>query len=170
MKKFTIKTLNNNYGHIIERYLGLDKEQLADDYSKYTILQPKASVKDYMWSLFNRMILSGGNPSMVYHSMAGFVSIYEGKDGKQYSKLAVKAELEKGKKKSKKTSVVLELEIIGDTRCSIGKKYDGTKYPMDTDLVDLPIAGENCERDSCGCTTALVPMRDADGRLVWKED
>lgn len=168
MKTFTFKTLNNKYGYIIERYLGLDKEQLEEDYSKYTILQPNSPVKDYMWSLFNRMIIPKENRYIICNSMAWFIAHYDERDGKQYNKLAISSRLVAYKNQAMKSSTVLEVEIIGDSSCSNGKKYNGTKYPIDDTLTDLPIADENCDRDFCSCSFTLVGKRDADGRLIFK--
>ncbi len=147
----------------------MDETAIEQDYSKYHVLQPNASFRDYMWSLFNRIILKGGDSS-TYSEMGRFVARYEGKDGNKYRRIEFKIELEgirEGSSVSSLKGVALNLIIMGsDKRCNVAMKYHGVKYPTDNLPEDLPIASDDYELGCCTCTTSLVARRDENGRLM----
>lgn len=173
MKTFTYNVLKHRHGCHIEKVLGLSEQQLDEDFKQYQKMQPDASVKDYMWSLFNRMILNtAGNyltQSGIYHSMAVFVAEYDGENGNKFKRMSLAQEVNNAQIETAggSQSVIWELEIIADPDCEHAKSLDGTKFPITSDLV-LPLANDDCTREFCRCTTSRVPKRDEDGRIIFK--
>lgn len=174
MKTFTYSALKNRYGYQIEKVIGLNEQQLEEDFKQYQKMQPDATVKDYMWSLFNRMILNTAGDystqSGIYHSMAAFVAEYDGKNGNKYKRKSLAQEVNKAQMEAVRSSqsAVWELEIIADPDCEHAKYLDGNKLPITNDLV-LPLANDNCTREFCRCTTSIVPKRDEDGRIIFNK-
>lgn len=173
MESFTFRTLINKHGHHIEKVLGLTEQDLEQEYSEYLKVQPKGTPKDFMWGLFNRMLLESAGDyiiqSGIYHAMAVFVSMYEGKNGNQYARLALAQEVNRSQTELKEasTNLIWELEIIADPNCDHAQSLDGVRFPITDDLV-LPLANENCTREFCRCTTSRVPKRDDKGRIVLR--
>ena len=171
MKTFTIKTAWNQYGQLIGDVLGHDRESLEQDFAKYQIVQPAASVKDYMWGLFNRMLMESPGDlhtqSMLYHSMAVFMSIYEGKNCNQYARQAIAQEVKKAQVESKENeNCIWELKIVADPDCDHTQSLDGIGFPITDDLV-LPLADENCTREFCRCSVTRRAKRDENGRIIF---
>lgn len=164
---FTFRTLINNYGQLIKESLGWDETTIEKDYNKYKVIQPDASVRDYIWSLFNRIILNSGSSS-TYHEMGRFVARYEGKSGNQYHRIALKQEFESLKEQSKHSMVKQGIYVVGDKRCSHSMKYDNDivhdfhKFPN-----GIPVANEDCSLLSCTCCCGIVGLRDVNGSLIW---
>lgn len=90
---FTFRTLINKYGHYIKNKLGMDETAIQQDYENYKGMQPDSSERDYMWSLFQRMIIKGEG-SDTYREMGSFIAQFKGMDGKQYQRLALVADFE----------------------------------------------------------------------------
>ena len=171
MKTFTFNTLKNKYGGQIQLVLGIDACQLERDYNEYSVKQPIASDKDYMWHLFNRMLIASAGDhfmqSSIYHGMAVFIAIYEGKNGNPYKRLSLEAEVLKAKEDYESSSLKLVLKIIADPDCEHAMSLVGESYTLDKDF-ELPLANNDCERDLCRCTTSCIAQRDENGRLVMK--
>lgn len=171
MKTFNFQTLKNKYGDQIETVLGLDDYHLEQNYGEYTAKQPMASDRDYVWHLFNRMLIkSAGDYFMqsgIYHGMAVFIAIYEDRNGNQYKRLSLEAEVLKAREDYKSSRLNLVLKIIADPDCQYAKSLEDVSYPLDKDFV-LPLANDDCERELCRCTTSCVVQRDGDGRMVMK--
>jgi len=171
MKTFTIKTAWNQYGQLMGNVLGHDRESLEQDHAQYQIVQPAASVKDYMWGLFNRMLLESAGDfhtqSMLYHCMAVFRGIYEGKSGKQYNQLSHQASLDKIRIDNESSRLVIELKVSPDPDCPHAKSMENKRFPIETDLVSM-LANESCHRDFCRCNILGLAKRDEDGNLLKK--
>lgn len=167
MRTFTFRTLFNNYGWDIEKYLDLDEHQLELDYEHYQTQQPAASERDYMWSLFNRIILKDGDSS-IYRAMGRFVSTYEGKNGNRYHRLALKDEFEGIKRQysSQQNGVKYGFYVIGDKRCQHSMTYDGN-HDFEDSPDGKPLATDKCSLLSCTCCIGAIPLRDKNGDLVW---
>jgi hypothetical protein len=157
---FTFRTLINNYGLFIKMNLGIDETSIEKDYENYKKMQPNASVRDYMWSLFQKSILKGADYH-VFRAMGTFVAQYEGKNGNQYHRIGLIKEYEF----SYKIGVVL----IVDSRCPHAVKHQGT-YPLEHFQDVLPLANDECSRLNCACCIGLKPFRDSNGRLILIED
>lgn len=174
VKTFTVKTAWNKFGQAIQDTLKMDRGLLEEDFEQYKSMQPDASIKDYMWSLFNRILLETAGDyttqSGIYYSMAIFLAEYESNNGNQYARLALAQEVNKAQMETAESSqsVIWELEVIADTDCEHAKSLDGKKFPITDDLV-LPLANEDCTRELCRCTVSRVAKRDEDGRIIFKK-
>jgi hypothetical protein len=164
---FTFRTLINNYGHFIKLKFGMDESAIEKDYNEYKVLQPGASVRDYMWSLFQRIVLKGGG-SDTYFAMGVFVSRYEGKNGNQYHRIALKAEFEGLREQAKYSNIREGIAVKSDKRCPHSMKFDGV-HDFDDFPDGLPLASDECSLDSCTCCFSGVPKRDENGSLVFTD-
>lgn len=157
---------------MISDHLQLDEQGLESDYAKYQELQPQASPKDYMWSLFNRMLLVKKESldkfyfkqKGVYASMAVFLALFEGKDGKVYDRLSHKAEIDGIRYQD--TDLLSDVEVIADKDCPYAMQYDGKVFPLDA---DIPLANDECKRLWCRCMLCGVPRMDENDDFVLKD-
>jgi hypothetical protein len=159
---FTFRTLINNYGGYIGQTLGMDETAIQKDYEEYKELQPDGSVRDFMWSLFQRMILNGADDN-VYRSIGRFVARFESKNGNQYHRLGLKMEFEAKKDEERSSGVVWGFECIADKRCSHSMKYDNIWHDFKEYPDGLPLASEECSLNSCSCTA----KKDKNGDIIF---
>ncbi|WP_088340537.1 hypothetical protein [Robiginitalea sediminis] len=174
MKEFTLKRGWNRNKHLFKVVLGWDWADLETDY-KSLKMKKDISEKDYFWGLLNRMLVRSDDDTQNIHSlnksiyltMAWFVHWYEGKSGLPYSRLMIQAEIMDCKFGHIPNShVMYEIAVIPDPECTYARSLKDTRYPIDVD--DIPLATNDCLRPVCRCCLSVVPKRDENGRLVFK--
>ncbi len=167
---FTIRTLINNYGGYIKSNLGMDELEIQKEHVEYMDKQPEASVRDYMWSLFQRIILNGGD-SYTHWLMGQFIAQYEGKDGKLYQRLSLKQQLDAFKNEygNRNDKIIWGFSIIGNKNCAHSMKHDTDYVDFEEYSEILPLANDECSLKSCTCCIVAVAKRDDNGKLIWSE-
>ncbi|MBO0340942.1 hypothetical protein [Flagellimonas profundi] len=175
MTTFTIKTAWNNFGRNLERISGMNREEFEQDFEQFKSMQPKGSVNDYLWGLFNRLIMENAHrpqtQSSIYHLMSVFISRYEGKNSNQYTRLRLAQEVFMAQQQIKDgqgKDVILELAVIPDPDCEHAKSVARQRFPITDDLV-LPLANKDCTRDLCRCSTSVSARRDENGRVIYTD-
>ncbi len=148
----------------------MGEEAIEQDYNEYMVLQPDASVRDYMWSLFNRIVLKGSDSS-TYSEMGRFVAMYEGKNGNRYHRIRLNEEFKRLKDEYnyREKGFKWGFYLIGNERCPHSMKYDGDHDFNEFPNV-VPLAGDDCTLLSCTCCLGAVALRDASGRLIRTEN
>ena len=162
---FTLRTLINNYGYYLKAKLGMDENDIEKEYQDFCSKQPDSSVRDYMWSLFNRSILRGGGME-TYRSMGMFVARFEGKNGNRYHKIALEAQFKGLMEVSLRENIKSGISIIGNENCELAMKHNGT-HDFNDFSDGLPLASHECSLLNCTCDIGIVPLRDINGRLIW---
>lgn len=164
---FTFRTLINNYGHYIKAKLGMEEKDIETDFNNYKYIQSDSRVRDYMWSLFNKSIIKDDGID-IYREMGRFVARYEGKNGNQYHRIALKMEFEEIKRKFSlsKGMVKSGFYLIGDKNCPHSMRLDG-KHEFANYQQCPPLATDECSLQSCTCCIGNIALRDENDNLIW---
>lgn len=169
---FTIKTAWNKFGQLIQDILGMDREQMEMDYEQYKLKLPAASANDYMWGLFNRMLLESAGDffkqSLLYHCMAIFMSRYEGRNGHKFKKLSIESSISKVWEKYETSNYEMELVVFPDTDCPHAMSLKGKRFPLGLELANI-LASDECNQDLCRCVVRGMGKKDENGRLIRKD-
>lgn len=172
LKTFTIITAWSRFGQQIESILGMNRAELEQDYSEYQTRVQAATVNDYMWSLFNKMLLESSGDfhaqGMLYFSMYYFLEFYEERNGKQFKKLSLESYINKAREKHETSNYEMELVVSPDHECSHAMSMKGKRFPLGMDLVS-ELLSDKCERDFCRCIISGMSKRDANDTPIRKK-
>lgn len=182
-QQITLDRLVRDYGGLFEKY-GHSQQYLRDHFIEWSKNRP-ASVNDYLWYMFNRLITENRSltleqmaykNSTIYLSMAIFVGKYEGDNPNHYKRLHLEQDLLMYL--ARDSGVESEINVIanGQYTCDHGIALDGKSMSLEDALREQPLASGKCiitqdfrKPIGCQCWYTYTAKRDENGKLIFKE-
>lgn len=178
-KKFNIEKIPVNFAYFFKDY-GLTTNDIKEDYKKFSVESPGSSSNDFIWQLFQGLIVEVSKTSKdlsemyrkqerVYYEMASFVREYEGSNGNLYKQLGFACQLHS--LSSEVTGFIMEVEVMSGSCCEYCNQFHSRRFSIEEVLNNKYLASEKCTNEfNCNCCYAVLPKKDTNGNLIRIED
>lgn len=176
--KFSLEWILDKYSWFFES-IKIPDRLVQDKYSDYFKSQPNGNGKDFLWSLFQFLIIETSETSnnmqeiyriheRIYYEMASFRRKHEKIRANEILRLGFDSYLQ-GCEPSR--FFIEKVEIISGGCCEYCDSLNGKRMDLEVARKNRYLASEQCTREyGCNCCYGYSAERDSDGNLIINEE